>query len=211
RYCSKKCQTADWRNHKRLCVVLDDQLLALQATMFNPAALMAPLPDGLTLAGLDERLEKWVKFHTPAMLEASVHALDLGAGFKRGATHLVRSHLTIRTDHGNSSAKFFRIKDVEVLSINDAMRLPPPWGASIDELRRMRESSEESGRGSVIMMAIDCPPLATQYVPFCSMRPCNTSGPYCADWRTVLIDLVESGRRPRSVPPVHKTDKCSCC
>ncbi|KAH7929998.1 hypothetical protein BV22DRAFT_1079996 [Leucogyrophana mollusca] len=192
KYCSKECQKADWASHKEQCNKTVEHAEALKS-VFNPMNLI-PLPDGLTLSQLDQRLEKWIKFHSPTLMGATIHALGLPRDLSRASTHVVRTQLAIRTDHGGSPAKFFRIREVEAIPIEEAKKLRDPWRESLEDFQKMREESEAMGRGTVAAMGVVCPPLGVQMVPFGSLTDLSLL-PKVPQWKEVLIKDVENGKK----------------
>src|SRR6266567_199845 len=64
------------------------------------------LPDGITLVDLDQKLEKWVKFHNSLLMAATIHALSLPRDIKRAKMFLLRVQVSYRPDHGGVPAKF---------------------------------------------------------------------------------------------------------
>ncbi|KAH7913088.1 hypothetical protein BJ138DRAFT_1003056 [Hygrophoropsis aurantiaca] len=113
---------------------------------------------------------------------------------KRTSTHVVRTRLDIRTDHGGSPAKYFRVRQCEAIPIAEAKKLVDPWRESLEDLEKLRKESESMGRGTVAAMAIECPPLGVQMVPFGSMKSLS-SLPKIPHWKDVLFKDVENGKK----------------
>ena len=67
------------------------------------------LPDGVSLYELDQRLEKWVQFHTTSLMAACLHAIRLPENINNIRTHVMYVRLQAREDHGNSAGKYFRV------------------------------------------------------------------------------------------------------
>ncbi|KAI0363863.1 hypothetical protein BV20DRAFT_975163 [Pilatotrama ljubarskyi] len=201
-YCSRECQKADWKNHKGACQnngLLESRLREHEST---PQGLLDRLflVDGVSMHELDQRLEKWVRFHSPTLMAATVHALRLPLSVSRSRTHLLYVRLAPRghAEHQGAPAKFFRVLDAEVVEWDEAERRDAPWPESLAQLRAMQDESERMGRGGVAAAMVECPPLAVQTVPFGSMRELRER--VQEDWKPFLIAQVEQGKRPKMVP-----------
>jgi len=155
---------------------------------------LIPLPDGMTLSELDARLAKWIAFHNPTLMGACIHALALPRDITRSRTHVLRVVVAPRTDHGGSTAKYFRIREAEPLAIAQAMTYPEPWPESLKDLKNLREENEQSGSGTVAAIGIICPPLDVQIVPFGSLRGLS-SLQVLPHWKETLTRDVENGKK----------------
>ncbi|KAH9902382.1 hypothetical protein C8Q73DRAFT_785073 [Cubamyces lactineus] len=201
-YCSRECQKADWKNHRSACKnngLLESRLKQHENT---PQGMLDRLflVDGISMHELDQRLEKWVRFHNPTLMTATVHALRLPESVARSRTHLLYIRLAPRpqTEHQGASGKFFRVLDAEVIEWDEAARRPAPWPESLEQLRFMQDDAENMRRGGVAAAMIECPPLAVQTVPFGSMM--NMREKVQNDWKEFLIGQVEAGKKPRMIP-----------
>jgi mitochondrial splicing suppressor protein 51 len=156
---------------------------------------MIPLPDGLTLCDLDQRLEKWVKFHNATLMCATIHALRLPRDITRTRTHVLSIFITPRLDHRDAPGKYFRVRFAEPLTIAEAKEKPAPWPQSIAQIETMRQESEEMGRGTVAAACLDCPMLGMQVVPFGSMGAQLSKIQVLDNWMDHLIRDVENGKK----------------
>ncbi|KAI9001477.1 hypothetical protein BD414DRAFT_432080 [Trametes punicea] len=200
-YCSRECQKADWKNHKAACKnnnLLESRLREHENTPIGMLDRLF-LVDGISLHELDQRLEKWVRFHSPTLMGATVHALRLPDDVQRSRTHLLYVRLEPRrqAEHQGAAGKFFRVCDAEVVPWDDALHRPAPWPESLMQLRLMQDEAERMNRGGVAATMVECPPLAVQTVPFGSMK--NLRETPRDDWKPFLIAHVEEGKKPRIV------------
>ncbi|KAI0788283.1 hypothetical protein C8Q74DRAFT_671698 [Fomes fomentarius] len=203
-YCSKECQKADWKNHKTACEnngLLASRLKAHEAT---PAGLLERLMlvDGVSMYELDQRLERWVRFHNPTLMAATIQALRLPLDVSRARTHLLYVTLSPRgeAEHGGNAGKYFRVEDAVVIELDDAARRPSPWPESISQLSQMADEMERNGMGTVAAAMIECPPLAVQTVPFGSMTERALRKEMLHDtWKTFFMAHVEQGVKPKVV------------
>jgi len=152
------------------------------------------VPEGVTLVDLDQKLEKWVKFHNSLLMAATIHALSLPRDIKRAKIFLLRVQVSYRPDHGGVPAKFFRVDDAFTIDIEEAKKMGPVWTASIEHVDTMRAEGEASRRGSVAAVALECKPLAMQIVPFGSLRDLSPLK-IQQNWKQILIRDVENGKR----------------
>ena len=155
---------------------------------------MIPLPEGMSLTDMDQRLEKWVKFHHFTLMAATIHALALPRDPTRSRTHVIHIILLPRIDHNGSASKFFRICDASVLEISEAMNMRDPWRASLEQVAVMRQESESMKRGTVAAAGVECPPLGVQFVPFGSLKDLSPLK-ILSNWKEILIRDVENGKK----------------
>jgi len=152
------------------------------------------LPPGMTLVELDQKLEKWVKFHNSLLMAATIHALSLPRDLKRARQYLLRVKVSWRPDNGGVAAKFFRVDDAFLIDMESARAKGGVWPPSIDHVVKLREESEAMRRGTVAAVALECEPLAMQIVPFGSLRDLSPLR-IQQQWKETLIRIAESGRR----------------
>ncbi|EED79095.1 predicted protein [Postia placenta Mad-698-R] len=195
KYCSKECQKADWKNHKQNCQNNASLADALKDHAASPLGMIERLmlPDGISLYDLDQRLEKWVRFHNPTLMGATIHALRLPESLARARTHVLHIELLPRWDHGGAVGKYFRVVRTKVVEVAQAQTWAEPWPASLSALREMQDQSESMRRGYVAAAMVESPPLAVQTVPFGSIKKLDY--PVVQRWEEVLIKDVEAGRK----------------
>lgn len=152
------------------------------------------LPDGISLYELDLRLEKWVRFHNPTLMAATLHALRLPLSMASVRTYVLHVILEPRSDHGGSAGKYFRVKRAAPVEIALARSWKEPWPSSLDALREMQEDSERLKRGYVTAAMIECLPLAVQTIPFGSIKNLGGMG-VLSNWEDILIRDVEKGKK----------------
>ena len=183
------------QKHKRGCQLNADLADALKEHEQSPFGLLERLvlPDGLSRYELDQRLEKWVRWHHPTLMAATLSALRLPDDLARARTHVLHITLDARTDHGGAAAKFFRVLDARVVAVADAMRFDAPWPESLVALRDMQDDSEHMRRGAIAACMVECRQLAVQTVPFGSIK--NLREPVDPLWKEGLIRYVEEGKK----------------
>ncbi|TFK50097.1 hypothetical protein OE88DRAFT_1713234 [Heliocybe sulcata] len=196
-YCSKECQKADWKSHKRNC--LNNELLAesLKHHSNTPLGMLESLvlPDGITRFELDKRLEKWVKFHQPLLMWAAIESLSLGKDLSRSRKQVLYIKLEARHDHHESAGKYFRAADAYPVNVEEAMTWPAPWPESLVALRELQDESERMNRGSCAAVMVECKPLAVQTVPFGSLKNL-TDTQLTKNWKEMVTAEIEPGNRP---------------
>ncbi|KIM37013.1 hypothetical protein M413DRAFT_448743 [Hebeloma cylindrosporum] len=185
RYCSRECQAAHWKRHKVWCNHNTDhaQSLAKADAEANAFGFAWNIPDGVTLVDLDQKLEKWVKFHSNLLMAATIHALSLPRDIKRAKMFFLRVKVSYRPDHKDMPSKFFRVNDAFLIDIEEAKKLGSVWTASIEHVDTMRAESEALRRGSVAAI-----------VPFGSLKdlsPLKIQN----NWKEILIRDVERGKK----------------
>ena len=152
------------------------------------------LPEGISRYELDQRLEKWVKFHNSTLMAACLHALRLPEDLGHTRTKLLYVKLSPRDDHGGSAGKYFRIVEAYSVDMEEAMQKPSPWPESIMQLRPMQDESERLKRGRVTAAMVECPPLAVQGVPFGSLKSLRGLA-VMPQWKEILVRDVENGKK----------------
>ena len=148
----------------------------------------------MSFSELDQRLRKWVKFHNSTLMAATIHALALPRDITRSRTHVLGVKAHHRMDGVDNPAKRFILIDARVIEIMEAQKFPAPWPEALKQLAAMREESESRQRGMIAAVAIECPPLCVQFVPFGSLRDLNRLK-ILPDWKEILKRDVESGKR----------------
>lgn len=148
----------------------------------------------MTLPELDQRLEKWIHYHSPTIMAATIHALRIPEDFTNLKTRVLHIIVSPRTDHDGRPAKYFRVREAKAYSVEEARRFPAPWAESIDNIEQMREESERMKRGSVAFAGVTCPPLGVQMVPFGSMRRMSEIQ-VVSNWKERLVRDVEQGKK----------------
>lgn len=192
------------QKHKTICQnngMLESLLKEHESTpmgLFDRLTLV----DGMSMYELDQRLEKWVRWHNPTLMAATVQALRLPEDVTRAHTHLLYVKLEPRSqeEHQGAPGKYFRVVDAEVIEVEDGLRKGSPWPESIMQLRDMGADAERNGRGYVAAAMVECPPLAVQTVPFGSMTEHALRREVLHDtWKQFFIRHIEEGQKPKIV------------
>ncbi|CAA7261200.1 unnamed protein product [Cyclocybe aegerita] len=178
--------------HKPWCNNNADHLTELQQA--DERGQTRGLPPGITHVELDQKLEKWVKYHNALLMAATIHALALPRDIRRSQTYMLRVKLAYRPDHGGVSSKYFRVLDASVIDFETAKTFGKIWVASIDQITKLRTDSETMRRGTVAAVALECAPLAMQIVPFGSLRDLSPLV-IQQQWKEILIRDVEAGKK----------------
>lgn len=148
----------------------------------------------MTLTDLDQRLEKWIKFHNSTLMAATIHALALPRDIKRSRTHIVRMQVSYREDNNGAPGKFFRVDRAEAIEMDEARRLGGAWPESLVQIGKLREESEKRRMGTVAAIGVECYPLAVQIVPFGSLRDLSPLE-IVKDWEQVLKRDVQNAKK----------------
>lgn len=125
---------------------------------------------GITITELDTRLEKWIAFHNPTLMGATIHALGLPRDLNRCRTHVLKMKVRPRYDHGGSPGKYFRVEEAEPIEVSKAMSFPAPWPEALTDLVTLRVEQEQSGRGTVAVNISHLYRSITDNIPWIS-RP----------------------------------------
>ncbi|CAL1715887.1 unnamed protein product [Somion occarium] len=198
KYCSRECQRADWKKHKAGCqnnAELERRLKEHQNTLLG-AMHRFILPDGITMYELDQRLEKWVRFHNPILMWAAIHALGLPTSLSNARTLVLYVKLKANDQkvHGGSPAKYFAIEEAYAVPIQEAMTWDEPWPESLLQLKGLQDQSESRRQGSVAAAMVECKPLAVQTVPFGSLKDLGIPRAITG-WKEILEEHVSQGKK----------------
>jgi splicing suppressor protein 51 len=181
------------QNHKPACT--NNAEHAAQLAQADQSGILAhSLPQGITLTDLDQRLEKWIKFHNSTLMAATIHALALPRDIKRSRTHIVRMQVSYREDNNGAPGKFFRVDGAEAIEMDEARRLGGAWPESLVQIGKLREESEKRRMGTVAAIGVECYPLAVQIVPFGSLRDLSPLE-IVKDWEQVLKRDVQNAKK----------------
>ncbi|KAJ6558797.1 hypothetical protein DFH09DRAFT_1262088 [Mycena vulgaris] len=199
KYCSRECQKGHWKTHKEQCNQNTEHSESLaQADIVDALGSIigrAPMnPYSISLTELDQRLEKWIKYHNSTLMAATIHALALPRDLTRSRTHVVRLVVQPREDIDLPASKFFRVVEAEAVKIADAEQRGGAWPESLRQTAIIRAESEGKRRGTVAAMGIECPPLGVQFVPFGSLRDLSVLR-ILPNWKEIMTRDVESGKK----------------
>ncbi|RDB26909.1 hypothetical protein Hypma_005012 [Hypsizygus marmoreus] len=184
-YCSRDCQKAHWKTHKDICNRNAEHAAAVVEADQNGFGSTL-LPPGISFKELDERLEKWIKFHHSTLMATIIHGLALPRDLKRSRTHVIQMKVCPRLDHNGVSGKFFRVLNAEAVEISTARGFSPVWEESLEQMRTLREESEGKRQGTVAAIGVECEPLGVQFVPFGSLRDLSPIR-ILPNWKELLI------------------------
>lgn len=153
------------------------------------------VPGGVSLYELDQRLEKFIRFHSSALMGATLHAVRAPEDLNNLRKNVLYVKLEAREDHGGLPSNFFRVVEAYPVSTQDGMRKPSPWPESLLQLRAIQDDSEKEKKAGVVGAAlVECPPLAVQTVPFGSVKDVD-GVEILDDWKDKLVDYVEQGKK----------------
>ena len=160
------------------------------------------IPDGMSRYELDQRLEKWVKFHNPMLMWATIHALGIPSSLSNADTMVLYLKIkpTTQSYHRGSVAKGFQLVEAYSLPIEEAKKYPSPWPESVEQFELLRAQCASRGQGKAAACMIECPPLAVQTVPFSGLRDLGIPRPI-PTWRETLEEHFDQGKKmviPRS-------------
>lgn len=188
----------EFQRHKITCRTNQTLVESLKAYSETPAGSLdrLVLPDGLTMYELDQRLEKWVTFHSPTLMGATIHCIDLIGNLANARTHVMYVRLSARErrEHFDAPALYFEFVDACAVDVEEAMGWASPWPESLIQLRKMQDDSEREGRGGVTAAMVEVKPLAIQTVPFGSMKNLRIKK-RLKTWKETLQDDINKGKK----------------
>lgn len=162
------------QRHKGACRNNQTLVSNLKAHEQTPAGEIDRLllPDGLSMYEMDQRLEKWVQYHSPTLMGATIHCIDLPNSLENARTKVmyVKLRPRERKEHYDTPGLYFEFIDAYPVDIDEAMTWKSPWPESLVQLKRMQADSERDGRGGVTAAMVEAKPLAVQTVPFGSLK-----------------------------------------
>lgn len=178
--------------HKQICRTKSEFAESIAAFSQSPLGMFSQrlLPDGISMQELDQRLEKWVKFHHQTLMAACLHALRLPDDESRARTHVMHLILLPRQDHGGHPGKWFKVVDAKALEWSEAEKKRTPWPESLAQVRDMQDDAQSKGQGRIAAAMLDCPPLSVQTVPFGSINNQMKQVKVLPIWREVLIKVI---------------------
>ncbi|KAF7793467.1 hypothetical protein EIP86_004579 [Pleurotus ostreatoroseus] len=150
-------------------------------------------PDGLKPDALSSHLKSWKKCHEVNFMVSCLHALGVHRDFDRIKTHFLHVKVCARpaSEHKGLKEKYFRVVDATVVADKDT---PWPQLKEPDQLPALRREEEESGRGSLAVVVLDCPGLRPSVLQFGSIRREDVSGQIMVPWwKEILITNVLDG------------------
>ncbi|CAL1715886.1 unnamed protein product [Somion occarium] len=169
RYCSKECQKKDWVVHKIACQMntLYVDMLKHQDSTPMGRMLCAGLPDDLTMHELDNRLAKWVRFHTTNLVIACFIAIRINDDLDNCNKEVL--YISVRprpqSEHEGYPGKYFAIKDAYPVNIQTTMHWPMPWPPTLLQLQEVQRARESEGRGRVAGYIISLRPSTVDHSP----------------------------------------------
>jgi len=186
------------QRHKVKCRTNKTTVESLKAHASTPAGVLDRLllPDGVSMYELDQRLEKWVSFHSPTLMSATIHCIDLPGNLANARNKVMYVKLRPREkrEHYDSPALYFEFVDAYPVDIDEAMRWNSPWPESLIQIRQMQEESARDGRGGVTAAMVEVKPLAVQTVPFGSLKNLGIRRKVSA-WKDRLQSDIDKGKK----------------
>lgn len=171
-------------------------MLKLRAESMS--STMDPLPDGITLIELNQRLADWIRFHTPCFVGATVYCLDFASNIQNLHTKvlLIKLRPRERKVHKNVPGMYFEFVDACAVDMQEAMGWEAPWPYLMMGLRKMQMDSEREGRGGVTAALIEAKPLDVQAVPLTEFGTGTAKYTNEPNWKPMLKQYINTGTRP---------------
>ena len=154
------------------------------------------IPDGISMYELDQRLEKWVAYHSPTLMGATIHCIDLPRDItnSRRQVMYVKLRARERREHYDAPGLYFEFEDAYAVNIDEAMDWDEPWPGSMMQLISLQDESERDGRGGVSAAMVEVKPLAVQTVPFGSLKDLGIRKTLTT-WKETLANDINKGKK----------------
>ena len=186
------------QEHRRYCQTRNK----LSDTPELPKESTRNLPDGVSVAELNERFAKWTRFYGKDFMHAAMHALRVYEHFERIESHGLHITVRPRRDHGGYDGKYFEIVDMVPFAWADALKQGQPWSAAIEAIQRLQEQGRDRGQGSTGAAIVVWDAVCSRVIPFGSVTRRALLGQRVnEDWKQILIDDVLAGRRCARLAP----------
>jgi len=152
--------------------------------------------DSEDLVELRSKFTRWLAFHVPTLIAATIHALSLPEDILRASSHILRVKISLREREPEAPqhSRLFAIELAEVVEQSVARSWGGHWPVSIHSLTQMRLTCEAEGRGTVAAVVLESDELGVQIVPVGSLKDLRgiQRTPL---WKTTLLAYVEKGTK----------------